>query len=852
MTDLRALLKKLGDFRWIGKIASIFLFAGALWMGHRVLKSQDPNAIRNAFAQTSVNSIFFASMATAGAFFFLMLLDRLALSTRGLTLKWKQLAMSATVANALGNTLGMSAVTAGAVRWRFYSRWNLDGKVVALVGGLSSISIWLGFCLAFGISLFFAPPSLPMASGWFPFAGGVALLGLTAYFMACLTQRKIQLLRWKLDFPNVKIALQQVVVGCLEWVCFAAAFRALLPADLAISFPQLLQIFCLAQLAGIVSQVPGGLGVFDSALLWLLSSATPGVELVGPLLLFRAIFYVFPLLFGGITLAIFEYWHRRAEIARIKEATQNYASGIVPFVFATLAFASGVVLLFLGAAPRAQLGWLEPYLLLPVVEVSHFLASLAGLALLYLAWGLSRRLDAAYLMTLGTLLFGVIASLFMGIAPSAISGLILELVILIPSRRYFYRKTSLLQTPLSLDWIIAIVLVLTGTYWLGNFAYINDDISTDLWWKFAISGDAPRFYRSMVGVAVVAILFGLYRLLRVTQPHPGELGTIDLSLVDEIVKASPSSHAKLAYLGDKSFLLSKSQKALLMYAVQGRSWVVMGDPVGPVEEWPDLIFQFMEKCRRYTARPVFYQVQPEFLHLYLDHGMSIAKIGEEALVPLKDFNLAGGARQKIRNTLKKCEKDGLAFEVLQPSDAAECMAHFRAISDEWLSSKNAAEKSFSLGSFNEDYLRNFPFAIAKLQGEIVAFSNLWIGAKKRELSPDLIRYSSKAPPGVMDFLFIQMILWGQKEGFDSFSLGMAPLSGMKQQRFAPLWHRLGRLVFRYGEHFYNFQGLRKFKDKFGPEWRPIYIAMPNRMRFPKVLKDLVLLVGGGPMSILKK
>ncbi|NBW82932.1 DUF2156 domain-containing protein, partial [bacterium] len=157
-----------------------------------------------------------------------------------------------------------------------------------------------------------------------------------------------------------------------------------------------------------------------------------------------------------------------------------------------------------------------------------------------------------------------------------------------------------------------------------------------------------------------------------------------------------------------------------------------------------------------------------------------------------------------------------------------------------------------LGSFNEDYLRNFPFAIAKLQGEIVAFSNLWIGAKKRELSPDLIRYSSKAPPGVMDFLFIQMILWGQKEGFDSFSLGMAPLSGMKQQRFAPLWHRLGRLVFRYGEHFYNFQGLRRFKDKFGPEWRPIYIAMPNRMRFPKVLKDLVLLVGGGPMSILKK
>ena len=109
-----------------------------------------------------------------------------------------------------------------------------------------------------------------------------------------------------------------------------------------------------------------------------------------------------------------------------------------------------------------------------------------------------------------------------------------------------------------------------------------------------------------------------------------------------------------------------------------------------------------------------------------------------------------------------------------------------------------------------------------------AFANLWAGRRPRGLSIDLMRYANDAPKGVMDYLFVQIMLWGKAEGYAWFSLGMAPLAGAGEPlRLAPAWRKLGRLVYRYGENFYNFEGLRHYKDKFGPEWRPRYLAAPS-------------------------
>ena len=121
-----------------------------------------------------------------------------------------------------------------------------------------------------------------------------------------------------------------------------------------------------------------------------------------------------------------------------------------------------------------------------------------------------------------------------------------------------------------------------------------------------------------------------------------------------------------------------------------------------------------------------------------------------------------------------------------------------------------------------------------------------------EFSVDLMRYLPDAPDGVMDYLFTQLILWGKQEGYAWFNLGMAPLSGLESRALAPFWNRLGSFVFRHGEHFYNFQGLRRYKEKFDPVWEPKYLASPGGLALPRILTNLASLISGGIKGVVTK
>ena len=173
------------------------------------------------------------------------------------------------------------------------------------------------------------------------------------------------------------------------------------------------------------------------------------------------------------------------------------------------------------------------------------------------------------------------------------------------------------------------------------------------------------------------------------------------------------------------------------------------------------------------------------------------------------------------------------------------------ISDAWLGAKNTAEKRFSLGYFDEEYLKNFDCGVVRRGGTIVAFANLWRGAQS-ELSVDLMRFNDGAPKGVIDYLLTESMLWGKSQGYQWFNLGMAPLSGLEEHALAPTWHKLGRLVQRYGEVFYNFEGLRRYKEKFSPVWRPRYLAAPDGLATAGVLLDVTALISGGVGKVLRK
>jgi phosphatidylglycerol lysyltransferase len=320
-------------------------------------------------------------------------------------------------------------------------------------------------------------------------------------------------------------------------------------------------------------------------------------------------------------------------------------------------------------------------------------------------------------------------------------------------------------------------------------------------------------------------------------------GTDSLAAAANVVVCSPRTSANLALLGDKQLLFNDAETAFIMYAVQGRSWVALGDPVGPDEEWGELIWRFREQCDRYDSWAVFYQVEAENLSLYLDHGFSLLKLGEEARVDVSQFSLDGGSRKKLRLNRNRAQKEGCQFEIVPVERVPEILPVLRSISDAWLESKHGAEKGFSLGFFDDDYLRRFPCAVVRAGGEIVAFANLWEGAEKEELSVDLMRYRPGGPGGLMDYLFVELLLWGKEQGYHWFSLGMAPLSGIEARKLSPLWNKFASLLYRHGDHFYGFEGLREYKDKFDPVWTPKYLAARGGLALPRILADLTKLIG---------
>jgi phosphatidylglycerol lysyltransferase len=325
----------------------------------------------------------------------------------------------------------------------------------------------------------------------------------------------------------------------------------------------------------------------------------------------------------------------------------------------------------------------------------------------------------------------------------------------------------------------------------------------------------------------------------------------DLERVAELVAQADDTTANLALLGDKNLLFNAERTAFIMYQVSGHSWVAMGDPVGPPEICEPLAWEFLEQCDVMAVSPVFYQVKPQNLALYIDLGLNLSKLGEEARVELGSFALDGPARADLRQAHRRASRDGAQFEVIPRTGVGAVLGELRAVSDAWLQEKKTAEKRFSLGFFDERYLQNFDCGVVRRDGAIVAFANLWRGAAN-ELSVDLMRYNGDAPKGVIDYLLIECMLWGRTQGFHWFNLGMAPLSGLEEHALAPTWHKLGRIVQRYGEMFYHFEGLRKYKEKFSPVWRPRYLAAPDGLAMAGALLDVTALISGGVGKVLRK
>ncbi|MGH6807973.1 MAG: phosphatidylglycerol lysyltransferase domain-containing protein, partial [Ensifer adhaerens] len=384
------------------------------------------------------------------------------------------------------------------------------------------------------------------------------------------------------------------------------------------------------------------------------------------------------------------------------------------------------------------------------------------------------------------------------------------------------------------------------------FVYRDVEYSHELWWQFEFSAEAPRGLRALLGVTIGASALAIWSLMRpaASGAEPATDDAMERALA--IVEAQDMSDANLVRMGDKSLLFSADGRAFIMYGQRARSWIALFDPVGPVDAWPELIWQFIEKARASGCRAVFYQVSPLGLAFYADAGLRAFRLGELAHVDLTRFEMKGGIWANLRQQVSRAQRDGLEFKMVAPVDVPAIMGELTAISDAWLAHHNAKEKGFSLGAFDPDYLAEQPVAVLSWEGRIVAFANILVTATRQEGTVDLMRFSPDAPKGAMDFLFAQVMEYLKAEGYRTFNLGMAPLSGMSSRQIAPVWDRAGRTFFEHGERFYNFKGLRAFKSKFHPHWQPRYLVASGGINPILALMDATFLIGGGLKGVMKK
>jgi phosphatidylglycerol lysyltransferase len=326
----------------------------------------------------------------------------------------------------------------------------------------------------------------------------------------------------------------------------------------------------------------------------------------------------------------------------------------------------------------------------------------------------------------------------------------------------------------------------------------------------------------------------------------------DLARATALLPQQGNASAGLVRLGDKRMLFSDCGQGFIMYARQGRSLVALFDPVGPKHLWASLVEKFIAEARRTRSRPVFYQVSADFLPVAVDMRLQALKLGEQAVVDLTTFTLAGGDWLKLRRSINRAERDGLAFELLAQEAVPSVLDELETVSDTWLSAHKAGEKGFSLGTFDRAYVAAGPVAVIRLEGQIVAFASLMTASSDGDAFIDLMRHVPGVHRGMMDLLFVKIMEALKGQGFRTLNLGMAPLAGLSSHRRAPAWNHVARQVFEHGERFYNFRGVRAFKEKFDPDWQPRYLAVAGQGLPILSLIDVTLLIGGGLKSLLRK
>jgi uncharacterized membrane protein YbhN (UPF0104 family) len=296
-------------------LIGLLLLVISVWAIAHELREYNYRDVLNSLAVIPKSRLNWSIWLTALGYFVMIGYDSIGLNYLGYRLSFNKVAFTSFISSVFSNTIGFALLTGSAIRYRFYLSWGISPLAIAQVIAFANFTFWLGLFAVAGVLFLIDPIQIPTQLH-LPFATvrpiGVIFLSLVvAYLLGSLILRQpLRIRSQEVQFPSLKISLAQIAISSFDWLLAAAVLYVLLPANSPVSYLDFLGIYLLAMFAGVVSNVPGGLGVFETVILIILAPQVSKAAVFGSMLAYRGVYYFLPLVIAAGLLGGYELRYR--------------------------------------------------------------------------------------------------------------------------------------------------------------------------------------------------------------------------------------------------------------------------------------------------------------------------------------------------------------------------------------------------------------------------------------------------------------------------------------------------------------------------------------------------------------
>ena len=625
--------------RWLRHLPALLgvgLLFGAIYVVQHEFRHLRLAEIKRALHSFSWHSLGWALVWTLLAYAVLTLYDRLGTIYAGHKVSYRRVAFASFCAYTLSHNLGFPAVSGAAVRYRLYAHWGLAPLEIAKVVAFCSLTFGLGGMTLGGLILFLEPGAVPFFGDHLPhwvmyaFAALLWAIALT-YVSISAFVRRVKMFGHEAELPGPGMAVLQVALATVDVAVTAAIFYALLPVAPGLSFPRFMAVYLASYSAGLAANLPGGIGVFDSAMLIGLADYCDPPTIVGAIVVFRLYYYIIPLFLAGSLFTGNEILLRGGSLFRSGRAVRaveavgswsepDFAIGAATGVVALC----GAMLLALAVlSPRPDFSWLDPDLGDMASSAGEFVPSLIGAGLMVLAIGLSHRVKLAWGSTVVLLLAGAAFTAADGYSAFVPTVLVLAAVLVAPFRGAFYRHARLIKGPLEASTLVPLFALLACILVFGVFNHHVRFLRDNSWWELIVSPDLPNAQRVTVAMTMLIAVVALWRLIR-----PGRVDTLPWNASARLRYASMGAIPPMLADG---LLLGEAERAAIPFRRMHGMLIGLGDPAGAWSDKPSVIWRLHDLAQQEGLDAAVWRAGPDLLKIYRDLGLTPLPLDKDGL-----------------------------------------------------------------------------------------------------------------------------------------------------------------------------------------------------------------------------